>query len=126
MINYLTWNLKCAKVYGRFDTRSFRHKVVSIQVDSIQIEVVSRHYRSRFDTYRKLLRFNSIFRPIAGGEASGLETLPEIFRFELNAATKVEFCLLKSTAVNGSYSFQVLSIIARLCTVVLLCNFGIV
>ena len=29
---------------------------------------------------------------------------------------------LKWTAVNGSYSFQVLSIIVRLCTVVLLCN----
>ena len=55
------------------------------------------------------------FRPLAGGEA-------KIFRFELNSATKVEFCLLKWTAVNGSYSFQVLSIIVRLCTVVLLCN----
>ena len=31
----------------------------------------------------------------------------EIFRFELNSATKVEFCLLKWTAVNGSYSFQI-------------------
>ena len=47
---------------------------------------------------------------------------PEIFRFELNSATKVEFCLLKWTAVNGSDSFQVLSIVVRLCTVVLLCN----
>ena len=44
----------------------------------------------------------------------------EMFRFELNSTTKVEFCLLKWTAVNGSYGFQVLSIIARLCTVVLL------
>ena len=43
---------------------------------------------------------------------------PEIFRFELNSVTKVEFCLLKLTAVNRSYGFQVLSIILRLCTVV--------
>ena len=41
--------------------RSFRYKVVSIQVDSIQIEVVSRHHRSRFDTRRKSIRFNSAF-----------------------------------------------------------------
>ena len=34
----------------------------------------------------------------------------------------MEFCLLQWTAVNGSYSFQVLSIIVRLCTVVLLWN----
>ena len=41
--------------------------------------------------------------------------------FELNSATKVEFCLLKWTAVNGSnYSFQVFTIIVRLCIVVLL------
>ena len=58
----------------------------------------------------------SAIRPEAGEEAA------EIFRFELNSATKVEFCLLKWTAVNRSYSFQVLSIIVRLCTVVLLCN----
>ena len=45
---------------------------------------------------------------------------PEIFRFELNSVTKVEFCLLKLTAVNGSYGFQVLSIILRLCDVVVL------
>ena len=47
---------------------------------------------------------------------------PYIFRFELNPATKVEFCLLKWAPVNGSYSFQALSIIVGLCTVVLLCN----
>ena len=46
------------------------------------------------------------------GRGRGLEAPPsEIFRFELNSATKVEFCLLTWTAVNGSYSFQVLSII---------------
>ena len=45
---------------------------------------------------------------------------PEIFRFELNSVTKVEFGLLKLTAVNGSYGFQVLSIILTLCTVVVL------
>ena len=42
--------------------RSFRYTVVSIQVDSIEIEVVSRHHRSRFDTRRKSIRFNSIFK----------------------------------------------------------------
>ena len=52
----------------------------------------------------------------------GLSPTPEIFRFELNSATKVEFCLLKWTTINGSYSFQVLSMIVRLCTAVLLCN----
>ena len=31
--------------------RSFRYKVVSIQVVSIQIEVVSIHMKSRFDTH---------------------------------------------------------------------------
>ena len=41
--------------------RSFRYKVVLIQVDSIQIEVVSRHHRSRFNTCRKSIRFNSTF-----------------------------------------------------------------
>ena len=58
------------------------------------------------------------------GKDRGARAPPEIFRFELNSATKVEFCLLKWTAVNGSYSVQVLSIIVRLCTVVLdlLCN----
>ena len=30
--------------------RSFQYKVVSIQVDSMQIEVVSRHHQSRFDS----------------------------------------------------------------------------
>jgi len=54
----------------------------------------------------------------------GLESLPppEIFRFELSSASEVEFCSLKWTAFNGSYSFQVLSIIVRLCNFVLLCN----
>ena len=104
--------------------RSFRYKVVLIQVDLIQIEVVSRHHRSRFDTCGKSIRFNSIFRSVAQGERQGgLEPPPPgIFRFELNSATKLEFCLLKWTPVIGSYSFQVLSIIVRLCTVVLLCN----
>ena len=55
-------------------------------------------------------------RPVAGGEAGGLDPPPpEIFRFELNSATKVEFCLLTWTAVNHIC-------IVRLCTVVLLCN----
>ena len=58
----------------------------------------------------------SAIRPVAREEAA------EIFRFELNSAKKLEFCLVKWTAVNGSYSFQVLSIIVRLCTVILLCN----
>ena len=64
-----------------------------------------------------------LFRPVAAGEAGGLEPPPsEIFRFELNSATIVDFCLLTWTAVNGSYSFEVLSIIVRLYTVVLLYN----
>ena len=65
-----------------------------------------------------------LFRPVAAGEVGGLEPPPpsEIFRFELNSATKVKFCLLTWTAVNGSYSFVVLSIIVRLFTVVLLYN----
>ena len=83
--------------------------VVSTQVNSIQIEVVSRQHRSRFDTCRKSIRFNSIFRPVAGGEAGAPP--PEIFRFELNSVTKVEFCLLKWT--DYQYIFQVLSIIVR-------------
>ena len=41
--------------------RSFRYKVISIQVDSTQIEVVSRHHQSRFDTRRKSIRFKSTF-----------------------------------------------------------------
>ena len=68
--------------------------VVSIQVDSMQIEDVSRH-GSRFDICRQSIRFNSIFRPVAGGETGGARAPPEIFRFELNSATNVEFCLLK-------------------------------
>ena len=58
------------------------------------------------------------------GRGRGARTLPEIFRFGLNSATKVEFFSLKWTDVNESFSFQVLSIIVRLCTVVL--QFGIV
>ena len=33
--------------------------------------------------------------PVAGGEAGGLESPPEIFRLELNSATKGEFCFLQ-------------------------------
>ena len=51
-------------------------------------------------------------RPVAGGGAGGAQAPPEIFRLELISATKV----------NGSYSFKVLSIMVRLCTLVLLCN----
>ena len=76
-----------------------------VAVDSIHVE-------SRFDSTQS-----------SGGEAGEARAPPEIFRFELNSATKVEFCLLKWTAVNESYSFQVLSIIIRLCTFVMLCNF---
>ena len=39
-----------------FILRSFRYNVVSIQVDSIQFKVVSRHHRRRFDTRRKSIR----------------------------------------------------------------------
>ena len=56
------------------------------------------------------------------GEAGGSRAPPEIFRFELNSATKKEFCLRKWTAANGNYSFQVLLIIVGLCTVGFLCN----
>ena len=55
------------------------------------------------------------------GRGVKLPPSPEIFRFELNSTTKVEFCSLKLTAVSGSYSFQVLSVTVRLCTDVL-CN----
>ena len=68
------------------------------------------------------LVFVTHHRPVEGGGAGGARAPPEIFRLELNSATKVEFCLLKWTAVNGSQSFKVLSIIVRLCTVVLLCS----
>lgn len=40
--------------------RSFRYKVASIQVDSIQTEVISIHQQSRFDTRRKSIRFNQL------------------------------------------------------------------
>ena len=50
-----------------------------------------------------------------GGTARGSSLLPRNFRFKLNSATKVEVCSLTWTAVNGSYSFQVLSVIVRLC-----------
>ena len=33
----------------------------------------------------------NIIRPVAGGGAGGARALPEIFRLELNSATKVEF-----------------------------------
>ena len=54
-----------------------------------------------------------LFGPVVGGEAGGLE--PPLKFSDL-------ICLLEWTAVKGSYSFQVLSIIVRLCTVVLLYN----
>ena len=99
---------------------SFRYKVFSVQVDSIQIEVVSRHYRRRFVILLVESWFDSTQSscPWQGGS----EPSQEIFRFELNSAKRVEFCLLKWTAVIGSYSSQVLSIILRLCIVVLLSN----
>ena len=33
----------------------------------------------------------NFFRPVAGGGAGGARAPPEIFRLELNSATKVEF-----------------------------------
>ena len=45
------------------------------------------------------------------GRRGGNSSPTEICRFEFNSATKVEFCLLNWTAVNGSSSFQVLSAI---------------
>ena len=62
------------------------------------------------------------FTPVAGEETGAAQARPKSFRFELNSPTKVEFCVLKWAAVNGSYSFQVFSMIVRLCTVVFLCN----
>ena len=44
-------------LWGLHGVRSFRYKVVSIQVDSIPIKVVSRHHQSRFD----IPRINSTF-----------------------------------------------------------------
>ena len=43
-----------------------------------------------------------LIRPVAGGGAGAARAPPEIFRLELNSATKVELFLLKWTAVNGS------------------------
>ena len=63
--------------------RSFQYKVVSIQEDSIQIEVVSRHYWSRLNTCTKSSRFNSIFRPVARAEAVGLEPPPPPRNFQI-------------------------------------------
>ena len=63
----LTQNLKVCVVVDW----SEGFTVVSTQVNSIQIEVVSRQHRSRFDTCRKSIRFNSIFRPVAEAEAGG-------------------------------------------------------
>ena len=66
----------------------------------------------------------SNYWPVAGGGAGGLESPPPPTNFQ----TSIKFCnnsgifLLKWTAVNGSKSFKVLSIIVRLCSVVLLCN----
>ena len=65
---------------------------------------------------------HALCRPVAGAARAPPTPKKKNFRFEINSAIKVEFCLLKWTAVNGSYSFQVLSIIVRLCTVVLLYN----
>ena len=97
--------------------RSFRYKYIRYKLKLFRdiIEVDSIHVESRFDLTQSS-------GPQQGGGYRGSSSPPEIFRFELNSATKVEFCLLEWTAVNGSYSFQVLSIIGRLCTVVLLCN----
>ena len=44
-----------------------------------------------------------------------------IFKKQYPKHAKVKVCLLKWTAVNRSYSFQLLPIILRLCTVVRLC-----
>ena len=78
-------------------------------------------YLKMIETSFFTINFYCKFWSVAGGEAGG-SSPPGIFRFELNSATKVEFRLLTWTAIDGSYSFQVLSIIARLSTVVLLCN----
>ena len=56
------------------------------------------------------------------GRSRGELNPPRNFQIWVKFQAKVEFSLLKWRAVNGSYSFQVLSIIVRLCTVVLLCN----
>ena len=80
-------------------------KVVSIQVDSTQIEVVSRHYRSRFDTCRKSISFNSIFRPVAGQEAGGLEPLPENFQIWIKFRYKSEILLTKMDSFQWKLQF---------------------
>ena len=46
-------------LWGLHGVRSFRYKVVSIQVDSIPSKVVSRHHQSRFDIPRKSIQFES-------------------------------------------------------------------
>ena len=60
-------------------------------------------------------------RLVAGRKAGGARAPPEIFRLDLNSAMSGTLPL-KWIVVNGRYSFKVLSIILRLCTVVLLCN----
>ena len=56
------FKLVSMQVYS-IQTLTFRHKVISLQLDSILIKVVSRNHRSRFDTCRKSIRFNSSSGP---------------------------------------------------------------
>ena len=78
--------------------------------------------KTQFVTSSSISSKTCFYRPVAGEKQGGVEPPPEIFRFELNSATKKEFCLRKWRAANGNYSFQVLLIIVGLCTVGFLCN----
>ena len=72
-----------------------------------------------------LVRYSDLFTISTKAKGSSLPA--RNFRFGYKFRYKIEFCLLTWTAVNGSYSFKKLSVIVRLCSVVLLSvQFGIV
>ena len=83
------FKLVSMQVYS-IQTLTFRYKVISLQLDSILIKVVSRNHRSRFDTCRKSIRFNSSSGP-QQVERQGARAPLEIFRFELNSLQKWKF-----------------------------------
>ena len=98
--------------------RSCRNKVVSIQVDSMQIEVVSRHHRSRFDTCRESIRFNSAFR----GEGREGSSRPRKFQISIKFRDKSRILLTKMDSCQRKLQFPSIGD-HRLCTFVMLCNF---
>ena len=87
-------------VYGRFDPKSFW-----LQVDLIQIEVVSKHYGGQFDTCRKSIRFNSIFRSVAGREAGWLQPSPWNFQIWIKFSYKSGILLTKIDSCKWKLRF---------------------